>query len=484
MKLLQKLPRPDRAGRTALRFFAALIILTLVARGTAGAAMARVKLQKVGPGMIVQKASAAASLIAEDGEVLELPAGITVQKLWVASGQTVQKDAPIVQLSCSELQDALDKANIHLAQQKARLAQLNSHTAPDTSGVSAAQQNLAESNEDAARELRRADETVSRAKIQQQAAQETYNSAVSERDTLYEQTEPVPTAEELQQADLAVQTAQDALSAAGEALYAAETAREDTALSSKRRTESAQQALNQANTQLAEAKAQDALVQQSSQADALSVKREIEKTENQIHLLNQFLKTDGLFAAPREAQIIRCDLAIGEVVPERSPLLLSKEGSVLLARFSLPEKEAEKLSAGLAVTLYQNQKSASATVQTASKPNAEKQCQVTAAVAEEDSAFLQADAAANAELIFSRTNHSCCVPISALRQDAEGFFVLAVEQQKTAFGITSTAVRIPVTVLETDSEGTFAAVDGTLPDSIIVESDRAVKPGAAVRMES
>lgn len=484
MKLLKKLKQPDRAGRMALRFFAGMIVLTLLARGTAGAAMARVKLQRIGSGSIVQQTSATASLIAEDGEAIPLPAGITVEKLWAAAGKTVEPNAPLLQLNCEELQDALEKAVIQLAQQKARLAQLNSHTPPDTSGVAAAQQALAQSGEDTALEEQRANEAVDLASQQQQAAQQAYNDAVAARDALSVQTDPAPTEEELTEANSAVRAAKADLTSAEEALRSAQAARKDTLLAAKRRTESAQQALNAANAQLAQAKKQDALTQQSNQADASSAKRDIKKSEEQIQLLKQALDAEGFFAAPRTAQVIRCDLQVGQPCPERSPLVLSKEGSVLLAQFSLPQKTAEKVFAGQEISLSQNQKAASATVQAVSEPDPEEQCQVTAAVNEKDAAYLQADLGAEAVLIFSRTNYPSCVPISAIRQDADGAFVLAVEQQKTTFGVTNTVVRIPVTVLEVDSNGAAAAVEGALPETIIVESDRAIKPGSSVRIES
>lgn len=484
MKRFKQLKQIDRAGRLALRFFAGMIILTLIARGTAGAAMARVQLQRISSGTIVQKAHASASLIAEDGEAFMLPSGITVEKLWVSAGQTVQAGSRLLQLSCSEFQDALDAAAIQLAQQKAQLAQLNNSSPVDTSGVSSAQQTLAQANEDFSREQQRAEEAVDRAACQQQSAQQAYDEALIYRDLLYSQTEPLPSEEQLQEADSAVESAKSSLSAANEALSAAHNSQEDIQLASKRRIESAQQALDQANTQFSQAKKLDALERQTKQADAAAVKQNIAKSEKRIELLEHSLNSEGIFTAPHDAQIIRCDLIPGQLCPERSPLLLSKEGSILLVQFFLPAEQAEKVTAGQKVVVRQDQQTASAAIQTISQPNAENQCILTAAAAETDTSRLKADLPAEIEITFSRTDYSCCVPISAIRQDSEGSFVLAVEQQKTAFGITSTAVRIPVTVLEIDSDGLFAAVDGALPDSIIVEADRALKPDNVVRIET
>lgn len=67
------------AGHWALRFFAAMVVLTLAARGTSGAAMARVSLATLGRGTIAQNASTSAEITAGDSDALELPAGVTVR---------------------------------------------------------------------------------------------------------------------------------------------------------------------------------------------------------------------------------------------------------------------------------------------------------------------------------------------------------------------------------------------------------------------
>ena len=68
-------------GRYALRFFAAMLVLTLVSRGISGAAMPQVNLTSPSQGTIVQQASASATVTAGEGEALALPAGVTVDVL-------------------------------------------------------------------------------------------------------------------------------------------------------------------------------------------------------------------------------------------------------------------------------------------------------------------------------------------------------------------------------------------------------------------
>lgn len=484
MKRLTNIKGPDRAGRMALRFFAAMIVLTLISRGMAGATMARVKTQKASHGTIQQRASVVASLSAQEGEALELPAGILVDAVWCVKGQTVQKGEPILRLNLQELEDAQQMGKIQLAQQQAQLAQLTYHTPLDTSAVAAAQQSLAQSEEDASREQGRAAKEVQRAEQDQQTAQKNYEEAVAAKNALEQQTDPRPTEKELEQADNAVNTTQAACAEAKDALHQAKMAQEDVALTAQRRIDSARQALAQANAQRDETQKQDALAQQSSQAEAAGVQREIRKISQRNQQIETLVAMGGLVYAPRTAQVIRCDLQQGQPSPERSPLVLAKEGSVLLAWFELPEQDAKKLPIGKKITLNQEEKSVTAQVQTISPANEKQQCQITAAVQPEEAALLKVEEAAQAELIFSSTKYPSCIPVSALRQDAEGDFVLTVEQTKTAFGVTNTTVRVPVTVLEINSEGSFAAVSSSGFEQVIVEADRAVQPGAAVRVIS
>ena len=112
----------------------------------------------------------------------------------------------------------------------------------------------------------------------------------------------------------------------------------------------------------------------------------------------------------------------------------------------------------------------------------EKETGLVTAVLDETAAGFKAGTA-QAELVFSRTAYDLCLPVSALRQDSQGSYVLAVEETQNAFGLSLTALRVPVTVKEVDSDGQYAAVEGSISGGVIVSSNRAVSPGASVRTE-
>lgn len=482
MKLLEKWNKTDAASRITLRFFAGMLLLTLLARGTTGAAMARVKQEKPSRGTICQNASAAAELIAEEGEALLLPAGVPVEKLWVTAEQQVHQGDALVQLDKVSLQELQAQTEVQLAQEKTRLAQLNAPTQLEDSGVTAAQKRLTQTTEDAVRAEKQASEAVEKAQTQQRSAQAEYENAVAAREALDQQTDPAPTEEAYAAAESAIQTAKEALDGAMESLSAAKTAQEEVQIANRQQKEQAQTDLDAAKADYTKAQAENALTQQSSQAEAAAVQLEIQKLEQQITQLTALQQVDGFVTAPRDTQILRCDLQEGQPCPEWMPLVLAKEESVLLVQFSLPEETAEKVKPGQKVQVQQEKQETSALVQTVTKPDAEGQCQITAVLSQQEEIVWDRNAPVNVELEFSRTEYPTCVSVSAIRQDGEGTFVLGVETEKTVFGVTNTAVRVPVTVLEIDSNGMYAAVEGGLPESIIAEADRAVKPGASVRL--
>lgn len=207
-------------------------------------------------------------------------------------------------------------------------------------------------------------------------------------------------------------------------------------------------------------------------------------TEEQIAQLESLLKSSGLVTAAQDTQILLCSLQQGQPCPSGPVLRLADETGQWVVQFSLPEEEAARIAAGQAVTVRQNQRSAQTTVQTVAPADESGNCLVTALLPRQEEEAFSADAAVRVEILFSRNEYGTCLPASAIRQDSTGSFVLTVEQSRTAFGVTNLAVRVPVTVLEVDSAGEYAAVAESVAGQVIVSSDRAVSPGAAVRIES
>lgn len=469
------------AGRWTLRFFAAMVVLTLAARGISGAALPRVSLATPNRGTIVQKASASAEITAGESGALELPAGVMVRAVYASAGQQLKEEDAILLLDLEELQDELDSAKATRSQQEAQLARLSASTAPDGSSVASAQQSLDRAKEDYTRTDERTAAAVDEANASLAAAQTIRDEAVKTLEELESRTDPAPTEEELAAARGALEEAETSLSEAKQAVSSAETSREDSLLSAKRSVENAESSLAQANEAYSQAQASASLTAQSNAAEAEALRLEKEKNDEKIDLLTSLVEAGGLVSAPRDALLTVCALEQGQPCPEGECLQLAKEDSEMLVQFTLLAEQAEKITTGLAVTVTQGSASAEALVRTV-ETDEEKGTSLVTAVLGETAADFKAGAA-QAELVFSRTAYDLCLPVSALRQDGQGSYVLAVEETRNAFGLSFTALRVPVTVKEVDSEGQYAAVEGSISGGVIVSSTRAVSPGASVRVE-
>ena len=86
------------------------------------------------------------------------------------------------------------------------------------------------------------------------------------------------------------------------------------------------------------------------------------------------------------------------------------------------------------------------------------------------------------QAVTSRQTYHMCIPLSALRSDNSGYFVLVVEQSVSVLGVVNTVSRIPVTVDAFDSQ--MAAVSGPLDHSsgVIVSSNKIIQTGDRVRI--
>ena len=81
-----------------------------------------------------------------------------------------------------------------------------------------------------------------------------------------------------------------------------------------------------------------------------------------------------------------------------------------------------------------------------------------------------------------QSDYDLCIPMSALRQDSDGYFVYVMETTQTLMGIDKRAVRRDVFIENTD--GRYAAVSGDLnnSDQVILSSSKPLSDGDSVRV--
>ena len=83
-------PRQRQRLGWIVRFFALLLVLTLLARGTAGAAMASVTVHRPSSGNVTKSVRTTATVSFAGGTPFTVPAGLLVMAVPVQAGQTVK----------------------------------------------------------------------------------------------------------------------------------------------------------------------------------------------------------------------------------------------------------------------------------------------------------------------------------------------------------------------------------------------------------
>ena len=81
-----------------------------------------------------------------------------------------------------------------------------------------------------------------------------------------------------------------------------------------------------------------------------------------------------------------------------------------------------------------------------------------------------------------QSDYDLCIPMSALRQDSDGYFVYVMETTQTLMGIDKRVVRRDIYIENTD--GRYAAVSGNISsnDQVILSSSKPLSDGDSVRV--
>lgn len=469
--------------RNAIRFFVLMLILTLIARGTSGATMPVVGLKSPAPGTIKQEANISGTVIKQGGDLISLPDGLTVEQVYVQSGQTIGAGDILVSFSLDEVKESADELSAELQKQQAQLNQLKQTTPVDYSGVQSAQTTLDRANEDYDRTVSRQQALVDDAQQQVNSCQESLNAAQQALDTLQQQVDPPASQEELHAAQNKVDAAKAALDTAENNLKTTKQGQEDALLNAQRNIEDAQNALDQAQNSYAQNQSSQQLATQSNQADAAIAELEIDKLQAKLQLLNELIENEGAILSPTATTVLECNLSAGEkTANDTSILRLANDESNTYVTFNVPQENADKLSVGKTVSVIQGNTTVDGTIETILFDEEGENAEINAIINDDEIDSLKPGQQVQVNVSFSSTNYDYCLPINAIREDVSGHFVLVVEEKQTSFGITNTAVRVPVTVLEISSDGTMAAISGGVTGNVIVSSDRNVSAGSSVRI--
>ena len=446
-------PRQRQRLGWIVRFFALLLVLTLLARGTAGAAMASVTVQRPSSGNVTKSVRTTATVSFAGGTPFTVPAGLLVMAVPVQAGQTVKAGDTLAVFDAAEVDRAVNAKRAALQQARTQAAQQTAGDTADPYAAQLAQQQLERAYEETHRIYADGEESVSRAQTKRDEAAAALEKA---RNAGYADDAEKQAA--VENAAAALEAAEDANNAALSAAQSAEDNR-NTALHTLEKEQETTEKQNALDRAAAAVTASDAETLQAELDALLAVQQ-----------------AGGTLTAPSDGTLVSLDLVVGQPSPAVGGQLAADAD--FTAEIPLEESQANLVSVGTVLHLSQSRASCDAAVQSLSAPD--ENGTVTAKCTLSKGAWCAG--AANASATVQGEKRPCVLPASAVHKDNTGCYVLAIEQKATILGQQNIVVSLPVTVVETGD--TTAAVSGALDadTQVIVSSTRAVQAGDRVKI--
>jgi len=288
-----------------------------------------------------------------------------------------------------------------------------------------------------------------------------------------------------------VVSAQSGVDSARRSLQTAERALEDSSRNADDQLLTASRAVDKAKRDLEQAKrdADDKLRGGENSAlqtlnETITLKADIESQEKTIALLEEILDMDGKLLSPIEGTV-QSIAGTGKTQDRVSVARLARGDAGFYFSARATAADAASLAAGDTGTLtYKSDgrdQRAQATVTDIGAADDDGSVPVKASLPEGSY-----PSGVTGELAIARTGErqSTCVPVSALRSDSDGDYVLALEEKKTVTGLTYTAKRVDVEVVSRDSA--LVSLKGGLDrDALVVTSaSKPIAEGDRVRVDN
>ncbi len=460
----------QKAFGNILKFMALVLVFTLVARGAAGATLAKVDAVAPYPGEVIEYVSANGTVQAAASLPVDAPAGLTIQEVPVAPGQAVKAGDVVAVLDADEVAEGRERARLALEDMELNLQKLERGEAYDGSGLVAAQNALAWAEQDYTNT-----QTAGSAAVA--AAQTALDEAKSALDALRKSAAaaPPPAGSDPAAPDAPDDSAPPApagpspadIAAAEANVAAAQTALDnavrdaDTALQgAARAVETARLNLGSAQMGDTEARrgAEDAAAQNALDAEALRL--DIAKQLAAIAAYDAV--RDGTLNAVADGIVLEVAEA-GAVTGEAPVALIAGTQGGFIATADIPRQDAAKLASGAQVDVFTSQSyygmanQSTGVLLSVSEPSVEGMARVRVRLPEGE--WKQGEAVQLAAVL-SRQNYQSCVPLSALGQGPEGYFVYVMEERSGVLGTENVVRQVPVTLLAHDAS--VAAVEGAI----------------------
>ena len=535
---LPELPKiQNKTQRTAAKllvgFFGLMLLFTVASRAAQGMTIAAVQAEKPTSGVITDRVTLNGAVKPMEDLDITLPGSLYVTSAKAEPGQFVEEGGVLLEFDADDIRDQLQAQKNALAIARNKLAIAENGASVDTeTAVNNARLSLAQAEADYGRLADKLAVTQARAQTDRDAAssalreaQANYSLALiqasedvvaaaqakldSAQKTLDSAMDPMAVAEaekalniaksELTAAkytvDLTAQqvvvSAQNSIDSAKRALDSAERALEDARRSAEDQLISSSRAADKARRDLEQAQRDAADKQRSAENSALqtlneiiNLKADIEAQKKTVTRLEDILAMDGKLLSPIDGTV-QSIAGTGKTQDRVSVARLARGDAGFYFTARTTAANAASLAAEDAGTL---------TYKSDGRDQRAQAVITDIGAADDDGGVLikaslpegSYPAGAAGEMTVTRTGErqSACVPVSALRSDSDGDYVLILEEKKTVTGLTWTARRVDVEVASRDSA--LASLRGGLDrDALVVTSaSKPIAEGDRVRLEN
>lgn len=156
-------PAQRRSGGNIIKFLVLLLALTLIARGTSGATLARVELATPIRSEIVDAITGTASVASVGTLDITAPEGLAIEEMLVGVGQQVNEGDPIAVFDMYDLNERLIRETASLDRLNLDLERLMRNEAIDSTQLENAQRNLARARDDYSTTVRQGEADIATA---------------------------------------------------------------------------------------------------------------------------------------------------------------------------------------------------------------------------------------------------------------------------------------------------------------------------------
>lgn len=458
-----------RLGNIA-RFFAALLIVTIIARGTAGATMPTVTVQNPSSGTVSGSIQTNGTISYAGGTPFTLPGGLLVTGVPVQVGQHVKAGDTLATFDTEELARAVASKQAALQQAQIQAAQQAEGDSADPFNAQLAQAQLERAYEETKETYADGQESVERALQKYEDAAKAVESA---RNAPLDPSLSSQDAEAQKQAQVEAATA--ALEAAEEGVYQAKKAAEAADEAAQAAAQSAEDNRNSALHTLEKEEENTAKQNELDRASAAVSAAQAATLQAELNALLALQQSEGRYVAPQNGVLVQLDLHTGEESPSVGGLIADENADYTL-EVQLDEDQAKLITAGTLLHIVQSKVSGDAAVQNISEADGN----VTATATLPQAAWSAGAATVTATVQSSRQD--LVVPASALHQDNNGTYVLIVEEKNTVLGLQNVLQRISVTVLESGDSDVAISAALDHETQIVVGSSKTVRAGDKVRI--